>query len=130
VRVEEAYARRMHNVPLTTEGKVTKVLTDDIDETPHQRFIIEPEGGHTVLVAHNLLRGYRVPVKLGDEVEVHGSYVWNKYGGLLHNTHHYGGECTAGKCEPHEDGYINFVGVKEPEVNLTKSESPDRKTEA
>jgi len=110
--VEEAFARRMHGVPLSAEGKVIRILEDDTDETPHQKFIIEPPGSHTILIANNLLRSYRIPVKTGDEVEIHGSYVWNKYGGLIHNTHHYGGECVAGKCEPHDDGYINFVGVK------------------
>ncbi|MDP2671157.1 MAG: DUF3465 domain-containing protein [bacterium] len=124
--VEEAFARRLHGVPLTVSGKVTRILTDDTDDTPHQRFIIEPEGGHTVLVAHNLKRAYRVPVKVEEEVEVHGSYVWNKYGGLIHNTHHYGGECQNGKCEPHEDGYINFMGENNPNlVNApTKREEP------
>jgi hypothetical protein len=128
--VEEAFARRMHNVPLTATGRVIKILTDDADDTPHQRFIIEPHGGHTILVAHN--RAYRIPVNMDDEIEIHGSYVWNRYGGLIHNTHHYGGECENGHCEPHEDGYINFVGKDNPNLKkpVTKSESPDRKTEA
>ncbi len=117
--VEEAYARRLHGIPLTTEGKVIKVLPDDSGDTPHQRFILEVHTGHTVLVAHNTQRAYRVPVKLGDKVEVHGSFVWNRYGGIIHNTHHYGGECVNGQCEPHEDGYINFVGFKDPSAVST-----------
>ena len=121
--VEEAFARRMHGVPLTAEGKVTKILTDDIGETPHQRFIIEVHTGHTILVAHNTLRAYRVPVKIDDKVEVRGTYVWNQYGGLIHNTHHYGGECVGQKCEPHDDGYINFVGVKKAPKNSQNSSS-------
>lgn len=112
--VEEAFARRVHGTPLTATGKITKILEDDNDSTPHQRFIIEPDSGHTVLIAHSLTRAYRIPVNIGDEIEVHGSYVWNKYGGLIHNTHHYGGECAGSKCEPHEDGYVNFVGEKNP----------------
>ncbi len=119
--VEEAFTKRLHNVPVTTSGIVIKILADDNGETPHQRFIIELHRGHTLLVAHNLLRAYRVPVKLGDKVEIHGTYVWNKYGGIVHNTHHYGGECVGGTCDPHEDGYINFFGLKKPNVEKIAS---------
>ena len=122
--IEEAFARRLDGITLTTEGKIIKILADDTDETPHQRFILEvpasPQGGrsgHTLLIAHNLIRAYRVPVKVGDEVEVRGTYVWNKYGGLLHNTHHYAGECTGKVCKGHEDGYINFAGQKSPQFS-------------
>ncbi len=108
---ETAYSRRLSNIPLTATGTVTEILADDTDATPHQRFIVKIEGGHTILVAHSLLRAYRVPVKIGDKIEAHGTYVWNRYGGLLHNTHHYGHECTGSYCEVHEDGYINFVGI-------------------
>ncbi len=109
---ETAFARRITNIPLTATGKVTEILADDSDASPHQRFIIDVENSrHTILVAHSLLRAYRVPVKIGDKVEVHGTYVWNRHGGLLHNTHHYGHECTGSYCEVHEDGYINFVGI-------------------
>ena len=108
---EVAFAHRLSNIPLTVTGKVIKILPDDIGSTPHQRFIIETDRTHTILIAHSLQRAYRVPVKIGDTVEIHGTYVWNKYGGLIHNTHHYGHECVGTYCEVHEDGYINFVGI-------------------
>ena len=105
--VEQAFARRISNVPLTASGWVTKILSDDHEGPHHQRFVFEIHSGHTILVAHNLERAYRVPVKLGDKIEVHGTYVWNKYGGILHNTHH------SDRGE-HEDGYVIFVGKKSP----------------
>ena len=118
ITAETAFARKMHNVPLTAIGKVIKILPDDTDATPHQKFVLELHAGHTVLVANSLLRAYRVPVKIGDRVEVHGTYVWNRYGGLVHNTHHYSDkECVGSYCEHHEDGYINFVGIhKNPHI--------------
>ena len=103
--VEEAFEKKISDVPLTIEGKVAEILADDSDETPHQRFIVQIHGGHTVLVSHNLERAYRVPVKIGDAIEVHGNYKWNKYGGLIHKTHH-------DDRGVHEDGWINFAGLK------------------
>jgi hypothetical protein len=44
-----------------------------------------------------------VPVAVGDHVIVHGEYVWNAQGGLIHFTHH----------DPqgtHEGGYIQENG--------------------
>jgi hypothetical protein len=113
--VEEAYEKKISDVPLTIEGKVIEVLEDDPDLTPHQRFIVQipasptaSQGGHkghTVLISHNLDRAYRVPVKLGDEVEVHGTYKWNGLGGIIHKTHH-------DDRDKHEDGWINYAGKK------------------
>lgn len=101
--VEEAFEKKLIDVPLTIEGSVVEILTDDIDITPHQRFIVEVHSGHTVLVAHSTERAYRIPVKIGDKVEIHGTYKWNGKGGLIHKTHH----DEQGK---HEDGWINFAG--------------------
>lgn len=103
--LEEAFAKKLNDAPITVTGIVTKLLPDDTTGIPHQRFIITVHTGHTVMVAHNLERAYRVPVKVGDKVEIHGSYVWNELGGIIHNTHH-------DDTEEHEDGWINFVGKK------------------
>lgn len=107
--VEEAFAQKNSDIPLTAAGKVTEILADDKEGIPHQRFIATLKDGHTILVTHNLERAYRVPVKIGDQVEVHGTYVWNRHGGLIHETHH----DDRGK---HEDGWIIFVGKKRPDL--------------
>jgi len=106
--VEEAFVKKVNDAPVTATGVVTKILPDDTEGVHHQRFVITVHSGHTVLVAHNLERAYRVPVRTGDKIEAHGSYVWNKYGGLIHNTHH-------DDESKHEDGWINFVGKKKSE---------------
>ncbi len=118
ITADTAFAHKMSNVPLTAVGKVIEVLPDDTDATPHQKFIIETHPGHTILVSHSLLRAYRIPAKIGDRIEAHGTYVWNRHGGLMHNTHHFSDkECFGSYCEQHEDGYINFVGIhKNPHI--------------
>src|SRR3989344_2634443 len=117
MNVEYAFGHRFSDIPLTLEGKVIKILPDDHVPIHHQRFIVEVpassnasqgrHSGHTILIAHNLERAYRVPAAIGDKVEVHGTYVWNKYGGIIYNTHH---DHRSG----HEDGGIKFVGKKNP----------------
>lgn len=104
---DNAFDKKLSNVGVTAKGKVIKVLEDDHKGAHHQRFVIEVSSGRTVLVAHNIEQAYRANIKIGDEVEAKGNYVWNKFGGLLHNTHH------ADRGE-HDDGYINFVGKKDP----------------
>lgn len=96
---EEAFQTKESKVAVTTKGKVVKLLEDDTEGSPHQRFIVELHSGHTLLISNNLDLAYRVPVKINDIVEVKGTYVWNQYGGLIHDTHH----DSRGE---HVDGYI------------------------
>ena len=65
-----------------------RVLPDDHAGSRHQRFILRVAGGVSVLVAHNVDLAPRVPVALGDSVELRGEYEWNDRGGVIHWTHH------------------------------------------
>lgn len=71
----------------------------------HEQFIIRLSSGEITLeVEHNISIARRVPVNLGDRVVVHGEYIWNSKGGLIHFTHH----------DPqgtHEGGYITDNGA-------------------
>lgn len=118
---DEAFQKKLSDVILTAKGKVIRILPDNHEGAHHQRFIIECDSGRTILIAHNIERAYRANIKIEDEVEVKGSYVWNKYGGILHNTHHddrsacdkvSGGRVVCGP--KHEDGWVVFVGKKNP----------------
>jgi hypothetical protein len=83
-----AIAARAENVPVTGHGTVVKLLADDRDGSPHQRFLLRVGGGGTVLIAHNLELAPRVePLAVGDELEFAGEYVWNDKGGVVHWTH-------------------------------------------
>src|SRR6266550_4722912 len=93
------------NVEVTADGTVVRLLPDRTSSTgAHESFIIKLSSGDvTVEVEHNISIAPRVPVALGDHVVVHGEYVWNAQGGLIHFTHH----------DPkgtHEAGYIQDNG--------------------
>ena len=82
-------------------------LTDETSETgTHQRLILDLDGStQTLLVTNNVSIGKRVPAAVGDHLLVHGEYVWNEQGGLVHFTHH----------DPqgsHEGGWIDRLGVR------------------
>jgi hypothetical protein len=93
------------NVEVTADGTVVRVLADRTSSTGiHEQFIVKLSSGDiTIEVEHNISIAARVPVALGDHVIVHGEYVWNPQGGLIHFTHH----------DPkgtHEGGYIQDNG--------------------
>lgn len=90
---------------ITVRGKVSRLLKDDAEGSPHQRWLLEgneEDIGYSVMVIHNLERFDRVPVAVGDMMEVRGKYVWNEKGGLLHWTHH----AVHGEVE---GGYIKLL---------------------
>jgi hypothetical protein len=92
-------------IEVTADGTVEEVLTDQAGPSGrHERFIIRLASGNlTLLIDHNLVIAPRAPVQVGDHVIVHGEYVWNAQGGLIHFTHH----------DPqgtHEGGFIEDGG--------------------
>ena len=105
--VERAFAEKRSTVEVTAQGVVTSVLTDDSGPSGvHQRFIIRLVGStQTVLVDNNVTIGQRAPVLQGSNVSVHGEYVWNDQGGLIHFTHH-------DPARTHEGGWIELSGVR------------------
>ncbi len=87
--VGRAFASRASDVQVEGEGRVTRVLPDDLDGRPHQRFILRLASGQTLLVVHNIELAPRIEgLKEGDSVRFNGEYVWNEKGGLIHWTHH------------------------------------------
>lgn len=78
---------------------MVRLLPDDRQGSPHQRFLLRVDSGTTVLVAHNLALAPRVPLMPGDSVELRGEYEWNAKGGVIHWTH----PDPDGR---HEDGWI------------------------
>jgi hypothetical protein len=87
-QLAEAQQKHSHQVELEIAGVVAKVLPDDRQGLRHQRFIVRLANGQTLLVAHNIDEAPRVAgLQAGDQVRVHGEYIWNAKGGLLHWTH-------------------------------------------
>ena len=72
---------------IEARGQVRRLLTDDVHDERHQRFVVRIAGGQTLLVAHNLEIADRVPLGLGDRVRFRGLYEFNDQGGVVHFTH-------------------------------------------
>ena len=102
--VQTLYAEHASHVLVEDAGKVVKVLADDNQGARHQRFLVKVATGQTLLFAHNIDLAARVEnVKIGDNVEFRGEYIWNEKGGIVHWTHH----------DPqgyHHDGWIKHNG--------------------
>ena len=87
--IGRAFASRTSNVQVQGEGKVIRVLADDLDGSRHQRFIVQRASGQTLLITHNIHIAPRIDgLKAGDSVRFNGEYVWNDKGGVIHWTHH------------------------------------------
>lgn len=100
VALQSEQARK---VVTTCTARIKKLLPDDRKGSKHQRFLLELSNGTTVLVAHNIDMAPYVPAQAGDIVTVHGEFIWNPRGGVLHWTHH-------SDTPRHESGYIDFAG--------------------
>jgi uncharacterized protein DUF3465 len=105
--VARAFAEHRSQLQVTAEGSVTRLLTDDSGPSgTHQRFIVQLRSStQTLLIENNVSIGRRVPVASGDAVIVHGEYVWNEQGGLVHFTHH-------DPARTHEGGWIELSGTR------------------
>jgi len=102
--IKSAFDSHISDLQVTAKGRVVKVLADDDEGARHQRFILKLAPGITLLVAHNIDLAPRVPgIKVGDEIEFNGEYVWNNKGGVIHWTHH----DPQGK---HEAGWLRHQG--------------------
>ena len=105
--IQRDFAEHRSGVEVTANGQVTRLLTDEHGpEGTHQRFIVQLGGmTQTVLIDNNVDIGRRAAVAVGDAVTVHGEYVWNEQGGLIHFTHR-------DPAHTHEGGWIEVDGVR------------------
>ena len=102
--IARAFSQRDSDVPVSGSGTVSRVLADDNDGSRHQRILVRLPAGQTVLLVHNIDIAPRVSaVRVGDEIQFEGEYVWNERGGLVHWTHH----DPAGR---HKTGSITYAG--------------------
>ncbi len=85
----QAFQNRQSNLQIEGQGRVSKILRDDTDGSPHQRFLLQTATGQTLLVAHNIELAPRImDIATGDTVRFYGEYEWNEKGGVIHWTHH------------------------------------------
>lgn len=77
------------NVQVYGTGVVVSILSDDLDGSRHQRFIIELKSKQTLLISHNIDLAPKINgLSLNDQIEFFGEYEWNDKGGVIHWTHH------------------------------------------
>jgi hypothetical protein len=99
-----AFESRAKGRVIAVAGVIERILADDRDGSPHQRFIIRTSGGISLLIAHNLDLAPRLQgLVVGERVAVLGEYEWNEKGGLMHWTH----DDPQGR---HRAGYIEWRG--------------------
>jgi hypothetical protein len=99
-----AFQQRARGRIIKVIGTVERILADDRDGSPHQRFIIRTSGGMSLLIAHNLDLAPRLEaLRAGEVVTVFGEYEWNDKGGVMHWTH----DDPQGE---HTTGYIEWRG--------------------
>lgn len=102
--LEKAFQSHQNNLSVTQQGKITRILADDLAGDRHQRCIVELASGQMLLIAHNIDVAPRVPgLTTGTPLIFHGVYEWNAQGGVIHWTHH----------DPdghHEAGWLIYQG--------------------
>jgi hypothetical protein len=104
--LEQAFASQRSDFQVLVKGTVTRFLSDDVSGSEHQRFIVQMSNGQTLLVAHNIDLGQRLPTTaLNHLVYLYGEYAYNSEGGVIHWTH-------IDPAKTHEDGWIQFDGTK------------------
>ena len=73
--IQEAYASKQSDVQVKGEGTVTKVLSDDLDGSRHQRFLLKLNSGQILLISHNIDLAPRIKqLSAEDTVECFGEY--------------------------------------------------------
>ena len=86
--IEAAFNNRQSDLQVQGQGTVVRVLSDDVDGSRHQRFILELDTGQALLIAHNIDLAPRIrELNKGDTVGFYGEYEWNAKGGVIHWTH-------------------------------------------
>ena len=102
--IARAFANHARDIRVDGSGSVSRVLSDDNQGERHQRFLVLLPTGQSILIVHNIDIAPRVDnLRVGDEIEFEGEYVWNERGGLVHWTHH----DPAGR---HRTGWLRYGG--------------------
>ena len=84
----QAFDDGAHDLEVEGEGTIVRILADDREGEPHQRFILRLSSGQTLLVAHNIDIAPRIEhIQVGDRVAFRGVYEWSEEGGTIHWTH-------------------------------------------
>jgi len=81
---DRPFDKRSHDEWVEGAGRVARLLGDDDEYGPHQRFVVRTAAGQSLLIAHNLEVAPRVPLGMADRIRFRGLYEWNDLGGTVH----------------------------------------------
>jgi hypothetical protein len=84
---KQAFDQHLRDIFMIADGIIAEILPNDETGVPHQRFILLTPEPQTLLIVNNIEQGQPLDIRVGDKIHVEGTYVWNKYGGLIHETH-------------------------------------------
>ena len=102
--IMRAFTSHARDIRVDGSGSVSRVLSDDNQGERHQRFLVLLPTGQSILIVHNIDIAPRVDnLRVGDEIEFEGEYVWNERGGLVHWTHH-------DPSRRHRPGWVKHAG--------------------
>jgi len=102
----DAFSTNKSNIQVLQKGEIITLLADDTDGDRHQRMIVRLANNQTLLIAHNIDIGARVPAPVkGNELRFYGVYEWNSEGGVVHWTH-------KDPSGDHVDGWLEYDGKR------------------
>ena len=105
-KLARAYDRGQSEFFIRFTATVKASLATDYEGIPHQKFIVELKTGQTLLIAHNIdLSSPIKRLRVGERIIIHGEYIWNDEGGLIHRTH----DDTDGTLP---NGWIRYKGKR------------------
>lgn len=102
--ISALFAEQRSNVQVSGQGKVSRLLADDLQGSRHQKFLLRLQDGQTILIAHNIDLAPRINnLQVGDAVGFSGEYEYNPRGGVVHWTHR-------DPKRRHADGWLRHNG--------------------
>jgi hypothetical protein len=104
-QIVASQSEHLQKVEVTGKVRVYRLLREDDEGARHEKFLVLLSNGTTVMIAHSIDEAPPVPVHPGDDVTIHGEYIWNQKGGVIHWTHH-------SDSPRHEGGWIEFQGQR------------------
>jgi hypothetical protein len=85
--IKSAWESGASNIVVEAKARVILELPDEDDIGHKQRFRVELDNGHRVLISHDLEIAPRVPVSVHSTIRFRGEFDWTEAGGTIHWTH-------------------------------------------
>lgn len=85
--IAQAFAEQRSGMMVEVNGRVQRILPEPSNDHLTQRFILELDNGHILLVENDLNRSAEIPLEQWVPVTVRGEYDWTDQGGKITWTH-------------------------------------------